>query len=62
MDLDELPFSRLFTKLERAVALIGFLLQWPEGLWVITLFRKEGGNLWCELRPRLGQARVRDGW
>lgn len=27
MDLDELPFSRLFTKLERAVALIGFLLS-----------------------------------
>ena len=41
---------------------LAFCSQWPEGLWVITLFRKEGGNLWCELRPRLGQARVRDGW
>lgn len=32
------------------------------GLWVVTLFSKERGNLWRELRPRLGQARVKDAW
>lgn len=41
---------------------LAFCSQWPEGLWVITLFRKEGGNLWCELRPKLGEARVKGGW
>lgn len=39
-----------------------FCSQWLEGLGVITLFRKERGNLWCELRPMLGQACVKDGW
>lgn len=37
-----------------------FCSQWPEGLRVIALFRKERGNLWCELWPMPGQARVKD--
>lgn len=66
-DLNELPLLGQWdvTMHGRTATLIdvkAFCSQWPEGLGVIALFRKERGNLWCELRPMLGQARVKDGW
>lgn len=36
-----------------------FCAQWREGLGVMTLFRKERGVLWRELKPMLGQACVK---
>lgn len=39
-----------------------FCSPWPEGLGVIICLGKSEENLWCELRPMLGQARVKDGW
>lgn len=65
-DLDELLFSgqwgvTMHGRTVKSIDIKSFCSQWLERLEVIPLFRKEGGNLWCELRPMLGQACVKDG-